>query len=99
MGGDEDDEEASLRADAEARRIGGLGTPQRLYHYTDRASATSIQQLRELRASRTGLAGAGVYATALHPTNCTKVQIEANNWGHRTFSGTWDDYVVELDVQ
>lgn len=95
--GDVDSEDSSLAADEEARRIGGLKMPQKLYHYTSDDGATSISQAKKLRASSSGAAGAGIYATTMHPTNYTRSQIETNNWGS-IGTGSRSAFVVELDV-
>jgi len=96
-GGEAESEEALLAADEEARRIGGLDFPRKVYHYTCREAVTSISGTWELKSSKSGIYGPGVYATALHPTNCTKSEIERNNWGCSTATAR-TDFVIELDV-
>lgn len=98
--GEADDEEAALAADEAARQAAGRNTPQKLYHYTSRDAVQAISGSHELKASTSGIAGPGVYATALHPTNRTRAEIERNNWGGASWSAaTRADFVVELDVE
>lgn len=91
-------EEAALKADESIRTAIGLYMPQKLYHYTDRQSMASIEQSRVLRESTSGIAGNGVYATTLHPSNCSKAEIDRNNWGGGIFNVSRCAYVIELDV-
>eukprot|EP00931_Biecheleriopsis_adriatica_P018536 TRINITY_DN12967_c0_g1_i2.p7 TRINITY_DN12967_c0_g1~~TRINITY_DN12967_c0_g1_i2.p7 ORF type:complete len:100 (+),score=11.11 TRINITY_DN12967_c0_g1_i2:317-616(+) len=55
--------------------------PKKLYHYTDPKAIEQIQKIQTLRESAGGIAGPGVYASSLHPTNRTKAQILASNYG------------------
>lgn len=96
--GEEGTEQQMLEADARARQLGGLGQPQKLYHYTYREAMTSIMNSWELKPSARGIAGPGIYVTALHPTNCTKAEITSNNWGGYGSDGGKTDFVIELDV-
>merc|ERR1712218_126262 len=75
----ESDEDATLAAEEETRKTAGIESPQKLYHYTSKAAMASISQTFQLRESSRGIAGVGIYATSMHPTNCTREQIERNN--------------------
>ena len=55
-----------------------------LYHYTDRASASSINSSKVMIRSTDTIYdarwGIGVYFTDLDPDNCSAEQIAYNNW-------------------
>lgn len=107
-----EDEARALAEEEVARKHGGQGGPQKLYHYTDPAAIEKIRASRMLKESASGAGGAGVYATSLHPTNRTKAQILGSNYGGgaaapptnptgkgaRHHGPSRADFVIELDV-
>merc|ERR1711920_1162396 len=93
------DEDVTIAAEEQARRVFGVNTPLKLYHYTCEDAITSIANSRELRESSRGAAGSGIYATSMHPSNCTREQIARNNWGYYGGAGSKLDFVIELDVE
>eukprot|EP00931_Biecheleriopsis_adriatica_P018538 TRINITY_DN12967_c0_g1_i4.p1 TRINITY_DN12967_c0_g1~~TRINITY_DN12967_c0_g1_i4.p1 ORF type:complete len:268 (+),score=46.75 TRINITY_DN12967_c0_g1_i4:42-845(+) len=81
LGASDADEAQALAEEEAARRQGGQDMPKKLYHYTDPKAIEQIQKIQTLRESAGGIAGPGVYASSLHPTNRTKAQILASNYG------------------
>ena len=71
--GEIDAEDQCLADEEKARRFGGLNAPQKLYHYTCQDAVASISRTQQLCPSSTGVAGPGIYATSMHPTNCITV--------------------------
>lgn len=72
--------------------------PKYLYHYTNKAAAESIETSGAIKASASGLDGAGTYCTA-KPPRCSSDTLISNNYGQSGARGSsYVDNYARIDT-